>query len=309
MSVQVLGDRAAAPRSGPPQWLIVGGTGQVGAALLERLGAAATWSGRQPCAPFQLDLDDAARSSWLAADVIGAAGAPVVVIAAAMCNVEACQDDEASAHLRNVLAPAALAMAARQQGARTVYFSTEYVFDGVDGPFDEHRRPRPLSAYGRSKYEGEQAVLAADHSALVIRTTVVYGPEAVGRNFAYQVAQRLGSGQTVRAPRDQVSTPTYNRDIAGAVEHLVRRGASGVFHVVGPERMARSEMALRLAHLCSLESSLVQAVATSELAQKASRPLDAGLVSGRLEMADFPMRGLDDAVGHWRLSPRGLAWP
>src|SRR4030095_11997232 len=124
----------------------------------------------------------------------------------------------------NCEGPGALAAAAASSGARTVYLSTEYVFDGTDGPYGEDAVGRPLSVYRRGKLEGEHAVQEADPAALVLRTTVVYGPEAHGRNFAYQLADRLGRGEAMRVPGDQVSSPTYNRDLADALVALVDTG-------------------------------------------------------------------------------------
>jgi dTDP-4-dehydrorhamnose reductase len=83
--------------------------------------------------------------------------------------------------------PAAAARAAEAAGAAFVFYSTDYVFDGVAGPFGEDDTPRPLCVYGRSKHEGEQAVLAACRRAVIVRPSVVYGPERQEKNFVYQL--------------------------------------------------------------------------------------------------------------------------
>jgi dTDP-4-dehydrorhamnose reductase len=175
------------------------------------------------------------------------------------------------------------------------------VFDGRGGPYDEERPLHPLSAYGRSKAEGEAAVREADPTALVVRTTVVYGPEAHGRNFAYQLATRLGRGEPMPVPADQVSSPTYNRDLAAALVRLLDGGVSGVLNVAGPEVVDRADFARRLAVAMGLDPSLVVPRTTAELGQVAPRPLDAGLDVTRLRalLPDLPLRGPEEALAHW----------
>jgi dTDP-4-dehydrorhamnose reductase len=191
-----------------------------------------------------------------------------------------------------------------------VYLSTEYVFDGRDGPYDEQRPITPISAYGRSKAEGEAAVLDADPAALLVRTTVVFGPEAHGRNFAYQLATRLGRGEAMPVPADQVSSPTYNRDLAAAVVGLLDGGHAGVVNVAGPEILDRAAFARRLATAMGLDPGLVVPKTTAELGQEAPRPLDAGLDVGLLRrlLPDLPLRGAEEALAHWEATAPPVPW-
>ena len=141
----------------------------------------------------------------------------------------------------NNAGPAVVAAAAAKVGARTVWYSTDYVFDGgykqsaAKGPYSEADPVAPLNVYGSSKLEGERALLAADPTALAIRTNVVYGPEGVGKNFVYQLARKLAAGEAMNVPSDQVNTPTYNRDLAAATKMLLESGASGLFNIGGSE--------------------------------------------------------------------------
>ena len=192
-----------------------------------------------------------------------------------------------------------------------MYYSTEYIFDGGDGPYSETDTAQPISAYGLSKLEGERAILESDPQALVLRTTVVYGPEGEQKNFAYQLAARLGAGERMRVPDDQVSTPTYNRDLAETSVCLVEAGAAGVFHVTGTERLNRFEFAQRFARAAGLDESLLDPVPTSELGQRARRPLTAGLKIDKLldTLPGLRMRTVEEAISHWLRHPRGKPWP
>jgi dTDP-4-dehydrorhamnose reductase len=295
--------------AGPP--LVVGAGGQVGNALRVVLGSRSVGTWRQP-PPGELafDLDAAARTPELADRLVAAVRPSVVFVAAGMTHVDGCEDAPELAGAVNRDGPAALARATRAAGGRTVYFSTDYVFDGIDGPFTEDDPVRPLSVYGRSKAEGERAVLEADDAALVVRTTVVYGAEPHGRNFAYQVVNRLRRGEPVQAAGDQITTPTYNPDLAAATTALVDAGVSGVVHVAGPEVMDRAGFARRLAAAAGLDPGPIQSLSTVALGQRAARPLVAGLRIDRLRalLPSLPPRVVEDAVAHWAGTDPAPPW-
>jgi len=297
-----------------PRTLIVGAGGQVGAAVAREVGleSATTVDLRiGPTAQYALDLANAHTLSSRLEELLAATRPDVVVNAAGMTWVDGCEADPGRAMRLNHCAAQALAIQARRFGARNVYFSTEYIFDGTAGPYLETDHPRPLSVYARTKLDGERAVLAADPDGLIIRTTVVYGPEILGKNFAYQLAAALSSRTPIRVPSDQVSGPTYNVDLATATMALVRNRISGIFNVVGPELMDRATFARRLARAIKGDESLVRPVATSVLGQRALRPLNAGLQIGRLRsvLPHVCLRTPEEAVAHWLSCQIGKPWP
>ena len=196
---------------------------------------------------------------------------------AGMTNVEACEDLTDLAHRTNAIGPAVLAQYARRRDLPFVYFSTEYIFDGQSGPYCEEDAPNPISVYGRSKLNGECAVLQAQPDALILRTTVVYGPDDRHKNYIYHLISANAERRSIRVPEDQISTPTYNQDLVRAAFHLVSVRASGVFHVCGPELLSRIDFARAVSEQLGLDPSLLQPVPTSELSQRAPRPLCAGL--------------------------------
>lgn len=298
--------------AGRPEFLVIGGSGQVGGAVRRLLGARALATGRSPADALDLalDLEDLAVHPGLADRLLEKTRPLCTLIAAAFADVDGCEVDPGRAERVNTTAPAVLARASRQVGAKTVFLSSEYVFDGNDGPYDEGAGSSPLSAYGRSKAEGEMAVLDADPRALVVRTTVVYGPEERGKNFAYRVGRHLADGTALTVPNDQVSTPTYNQDLAAS---LMRAGLSslcGVLHLAGPSLLARDQFALELAQACHLDGSVVKGVPTSTLHQRAPRPLQAGLISRRTGDWEAPAASPpSEAVARWLSDPYGLPWP
>ncbi len=285
--------------------LVIGASGQVGTQLVEWLesrspGQVLPTSSKGRRGFLQLDL--ASKQSVAAAvHELDSVDLGAIYCLGSMTNVDACESEPQLAMRANADGPAVLAGYAQQRGLPFVYVSTEYVFAGsreAPGPYREDSRPEPLSQYGRSKLAGERAVLAAHPGALVLRTTVVYGVDLREKNYLYAVLRNLEAGRTLRVPQDQISTPTYNRDLARACVGLAEAGASGIWHVCGPERMDRLAFAQQVAAHFGLDASLLQGVTTAALGQVAPRPLAAGLDCSALTSVypQFAMRTLKEAL-------------
>ncbi len=284
--------------------LLIGASGQLGAQIFHLLGPdRCIVTSRRADAPGELPLDLAALATVADAEAaLGEQAYDVIYCIAGMTAVDACEDAPELAHNTNCRGPLMLAHVAARRSIPFVYFSTEYVFDGTAGPYHEDDAANPLSVYGKSKWDGELAVKAACSHALILRTTVVYGQDFGQKNYVYSLMRLLAAGKTMRVPQDQVSTPTYNRDLAAATIALAQRGVSGTYHVCGPERMDRLQFARAVAQFLSLDASLLQGVPTSELGQKAPRPLDAGLAIDKLRHLhpDLIMRPLAESFADCR---------
>jgi len=262
--------------------LVIGASGQVGASLLLALRqrgheALGTYALHPADGLSPLDVTDAravdrcvesARPDW-------------VFCPAGLTHVDRCEEHPAEAFAINRDGALHAARAAGRAGAGFVFFSTEYVFDGAAGPYAEDDGARPISQYGLSKWEGERAVLAELARAIVIRTTVVYGPDRQEKNFVYQLIRNCRSGQGMRVPSDQVSSPTYNADLAAATVELCERGAHGVYHLAGDGILDRFAFARLACQVFELDPSRLTPVTTASLGQKAARPLRAGLLIGK----------------------------
>jgi dTDP-4-dehydrorhamnose reductase len=283
--------------------IIVGGSGRIGGWLLRTLAergheAVGTYHTvpREGLVPL-----DAARLDE-AAGWVRERRPEVVFYPAGFTWVDGCERDPARARGANLDQPLNLALAVREVGARFVYFSTDYVFDGHAGPYGEDSPTNPLSAYGRAKRDAELAL--ADELGdrqLTVRTSWVFGPERQGKNFAYQLVKTLRQGKVLECPSDQVSSPSYGPDVARAVVGLVEAGTSGLIHLVGPEVMGRVDFAREIAGAFGLDPSLVVARTTAELGQGAPRPLNGGLLTPRLDaLLPGMMRPLAEALTDFR---------
>lgn len=291
--------------------LVVGASGQLGTALCEQLGAAALGAARRQLQPewLRLDLEELAANPALLDGLLESHGITAVMCAAGATDVERCESDHGWAHAANHLGPLALARAARNMPF--VFFSTDYVFDGIEhhgpgsaGPYTEDAPAKALSVYGQSKLDGERAILDAHPHAMVLRTTTVYGPDPQAKNFLYTLNRLLSAGKPMRVPNDQWSTPTHNADLAAASIALLQRGETGIFHLAGPDFLHRYDFALKACAILGLDPSTMAAVTTPELQQKAPRPLMAGLHIGKLQsvLGNDVMRPVEQGVRAWQAS-------
>jgi dTDP-4-dehydrorhamnose reductase len=269
--------------------LIIGASGQVGTELTRELssqGAAEILRTTRTPREGWLHLDlTTLRSPAEAATALDPLAPDLILCAGAMTFVDGCEDRPQDAFLANAHGPSALASYARSRGIPFVYFSSDYVFDGSEatpGPYRESAPPNPLSVYGASKLQGERAVLRVYPDALVLRTSWVYGADAAGKNFISTLVRQLRAGQRMRVPSDQISTPTYNRDLAQIALQLAAAGSSGIVHVTGPDLISRLDLARTIASAFKLDHNLLDGVETSQLGQRAPRPLRSGLISERL---------------------------
>jgi len=275
--------------------LVIGASGQMGAALLRVLRArgheaVGTWAHEAYPGLVPLDFTDSAATERLVANT----RPDWVICPAALSHVDYCEEHSDEAFAANLHGPLAAAMAAARVGAGFVYYSSDYVFDGVVGPYAEDVRPRPLDVYGQSKAEGEQAVLGALERALVVRTSVVYGPERQEKNSAYQLIRACRSGKGFRPAVDQRASPSYNPDVAAATVECCERELRGIWHLAGADVLDRMVYAQLVCRVFELDAGCLTAATTAQLGQKAARPLNGGL---RIDKAQAqlrtPLRGVE----------------
>ncbi|OGR62153.1 MAG: hypothetical protein A2X31_03205 [Elusimicrobia bacterium GWB2_63_22] len=259
--------------------LIIGAAGQVGgtlAAQCVRRRIEVYGTSRKGQGFLYLDLADAASIK----DSFEKAKPDTVFLCSAMTHVDNCERDPELARRVNTVGTGLVAEECSRAGARLVYFSTEYVFDGAAGPYDEEAPVNPVSVYGRTKLEGEQAALAA--GGLSVRTTVVYSHNPASKNFIMQLISNHRSGARMRVPSDQFSNPTYAPELASAVLDLVEKNASGVYNVVGPDWLNRYDFAVKACAALGFSPDFLEPRLTAELGQAALRPLKAGLRTEKL---------------------------
>lgn len=201
----------------------------------------------------------------------------IVLLPAAVNAVDAIEKDRDLAWRVNVEGTKEVAVLARKAGAFMTIYSTDYIFDGKDGPYPEEFTPNPLNFYGKTKLEGERIITKELKRFLIIRTCSIYGYEKDGKNYAMQVLNSLSAKKAFRAVNDQFGTPTYAADLSRVTLELIRSKKEGVFNVVGPDYVNRVQFASAVAEVFGLDKGLIIPVATRELNQPAQRPAKGGL--------------------------------
>jgi dTDP-4-dehydrorhamnose reductase len=219
-----------------------------------------------------------------------------VINTAGMTSVDLAERDPEACRLTNAVGPAALAEACAAGGVRLVTFSTDLVFNGVQGggsgkPYVETDPVQPLNEYGRSKAGAECLVLGALPSALVIRTGPFFGPWD-GANFVARALADVAAGRPVRAAIDQVVSPTYVPDLAAATLDLLVDGANGLWHVANAGAIDWATFAERAVRRAGYDPLMVHGITTEDLGLAAPRPRYSALASIRHTL----MPSLDDAL-------------
>ncbi|HEV2720616.1 MAG TPA: SDR family oxidoreductase [Thermoanaerobaculia bacterium] len=263
--------------------LVVGASGQVGEHCLAALDAAGVGTYHRNARPGMLPLD--MRDARQFDDVLRRTKPEVIYLAACRANVDECEQHPDETWQTNVAGVRNAVDAANRHGCKLVYLSSEYIFDGADGPYAETAAANPISVYGRQKLAAEHVMALFAHDWLIVRTTVVYSWESQGKNFLYRLINTLRAGQTLAVPADQISSPTYAPDLVRAMIDLAEDGARGVYNVAGSRVASRYEFALAAARAFDLDPNLIKPVATAELQQAAARPLTAGLLVDKAEHA------------------------
>jgi len=203
-----------------------------------------------------------------------------IIHTAAMTQVDPCETDPEACRKANVLATANLATAASNVGARFIYLSTDFVFDGRQGPYSEEDTPSPVSHYGTTKLEGERIVRESGVHWAIVRTILVYGlaPYMGRTNLVLWVRDALSRREPIRVVNDQFRMPTLVDDLATAVTEIMTRRAQGIYHVCGPEMLSVYEMAVRVARHFKLDEALISPVSSRTLNQTGMRPPSTGFV-------------------------------
>lgn len=205
----------------------------------------------------------------------------VVIHTAALTNVDACELDPEACWLQNVTATGYLVEASLRHDAHFILLSTDFVFDGKDGPYREEDPPSPLSHYGRSKWESEKLVMGSGlRKWAIARTIIVYGvAKGLTRtNVVLWARKALMNAEPIRVVDDQWRMPTLAEDLADGCIRIADRGATGIYHLSGPEGMTILELVERVGRYFGLDTSVITPIKSNSLGQPAARPPRTGFI-------------------------------
>jgi dTDP-4-dehydrorhamnose reductase len=285
--------------------LITGVKGQLGAELVRALDGRAEVIGRD-LPEFDVAAPDCVTD-------VAAVKADWVIHAAAATDVDGCERDPAMAMAVNAEGTRRVADGCRRSGAALVYVSTDFVFDGrKTSPYTETDETAPLSVYGRSKVAGEQAVRETTPRWVIARTAWLYG--AHGRNFVKTILGKAAAGGPLRVVDDQVGSPTYARDLAGALVRVLERNLSGVFHLTNGGSCSWYDFTREILRQSGFGHVPVSPMNSEELGRPARRPAFSVLANAAWHATGEPAlrpwpEALTDMLRAWRAADPAFPTP
>ncbi len=217
-----------------------------------------------------------------------------VIHTAAITNVDACELDPDLCYLVNVQATQFLVDASIGHKAHFQLLSTDFIFDGLKGNYNEEDTPGPLSHYAHSKVNAEKILLNSDYlNWSIVRTIIVYGTgnNLSRTNIVCWAKDALSKGQEMRIIDDQFRAPTWAEDLAWACVRICTLNKTGIFHISGPETMSIYEIVERVARHFSISTHSLVRTDSSTLNQPAKRPPRTGfdLTKSKKELGYDPM--------------------
>jgi len=269
--------------------LITGANGLLGHKLVRLLGpkrevvVIATARGESRLRPeygsFQYEsMDIANREDVL--EIVGRHKPDVIINTAAMTNVDECEKEKEACMQLNVEAVKYLVEAAEQTNAFLLHLSTDFIFSGEEGPYDEQGVPAPVNFYGESKLLGEQVVMNSNIKWAIARTVLVFGivPDMSRSNIILWVKGSLEAQKPIQVVDDQWRTPTLAEDLAMGCYLIAEQRAEGIYNISGQDMLTPYEMAIKTADFFGLDKSLITRTDSTKFTQPAKRPPRTGFI-------------------------------
>ena len=204
-----------------------------------------------------------------------------IINTAAMTNVDECEEEKVRCQKINVEAVKFLHDISAKNNIHLIHLSTDFVFDGLNGPYKETDERNPLSVYAKSKADSEDILTQSNfENWAILRTIIVFGQgQNLSRsNIVLWAKETLQKGQELKIVNDQFRAPTWADDLAWACVQTAQLKAKGIFHISGPETFSIFELVQRIAKFYGANENLVVAVSSTTLNQKAKRPLRTGFI-------------------------------
>jgi dTDP-4-dehydrorhamnose reductase len=202
-----------------------------------------------------------------------------IVHTAAFTNVDLSEKLREEAWKINVKGVEYIGEAARVIDAHIIHISTDYIFDGKDGPYDENAIPAPVGYYGRTKLASENTLKISGTFFTILRTNILYGIAPNSRpDFVRWVVSSLRNKQEISIVKDQIGNPTFIDDLVQAINKIIEFRKIGVYNIGGKEFLSRLDFTYKIADYFNLSKSLILPITTEELKQPARRPLKSGLL-------------------------------
>ncbi|PKH50691.1 NAD(P)-dependent oxidoreductase [Tenacibaculum sp. Bg11-29] len=202
----------------------------------------------------------------------------IIVNTAAMTNVDACEENKVACDKLNTDVVRHLKEYSEEKNTHLIHLSTDFIFDGENGPYKETDKPKPLNYYGLSKLKSENILTTSNIDYTILRTILVYGKvfDMTRSNIVLWVKKSLENKEQITIVNDQYRMPTYVVDLALACKLSIDTKTTGVFNISSNTLLSIYEIAKQVADVFNLDENLIKSISTTELNQKAIRPVKTG---------------------------------
>lgn len=203
-----------------------------------------------------------------------------VIHTAAMTNVDTCEANKELCHRLNVDAVGTLLSMCEGKNIQLIHLSTDFVFDGLDGPYKEQDAVNPVSYYGKSKVLAEELIKKSNANCAILRTILVYGisNDMSRSNIVLWAKRALEKASPIHVVNDQWRMPTLAEDLAEACLLAVEKDAQGIYHISGKDYMSIADLVRKVADYWKLDGSFINEISSAGLNQAAKRPVKTGFV-------------------------------
>lgn len=204
----------------------------------------------------------------------------IIINTVAMANVEVCEKEKDQCKAINTEAVELLVALGKVHGFHLIHLSTDFVFDGQNGPYKETDQTKPLSEYGKSKLQAEISIGVGDIKSTIVRTILVFGvPQERGKsNFVLWVKKSLEEGNEINVVNDQFRMPTFVEDLVSAIMVIIKKKALGIYHISGAEVFSIYDIAMQVAAYWKLDSTLIKSVSSRTMESVVQRPKYTGFI-------------------------------
>jgi dTDP-4-dehydrorhamnose reductase len=252
--------------------LVIGAKGMLGRDLVKTLDSSFKNDEDSSCEILGWDIDEIdIREEDKTVAKIEHVRPEIVINIAAYTDVDGCELNEEKAFAINAEGMRHVASGAQRCGAKVVFLSTDYVYDGKKKePYLENDSPHPLNVYGRSKLKGEQYVQELGKKGLIVRTQWLYG--RYGKSFVSTILRQAKEKKVLKIVDDQIGSPTYTVDLSEAISALIQHRADGIFHVVNRDYCTWYTFGRKILQLSGIEGVEVTPISSEELGRPAVRP-------------------------------------
>lgn len=206
----------------------------------------------------------------------------VIIHCAAMTNVDLCEDEIDKAYEINGNGTGNIARAGEKVGAKVIYVSTDFVFDGKKGNYSEDDEVNPLGYYAKSKYDGEVQLKKYSTNWAIARVSVLYGWHK-RQNFTTWVINQLRQNNDINIVTDQINSPTFADNAAEAIYEIALQDKNGIYHTAGNDEISRYDFTMKIAEEFDLNKELIHPTNSTEFVQKAPRPMNSSLNVHKVE--------------------------